>query len=159
MERIVPRKALVVVGIGCAVVGCGNGDDSAAPTSVLDAGGPADARPTDATTTHDAQADANGSSQAPGDATAPAYAFARLAQWSIDAGPIDFCLASPGSPTFHGPFLSTNFTSDGGILGVDFPGPSSTGVTAYLATRWTCDVRCRFRWAESGCRRARPAPV
>jgi hypothetical protein len=116
--------AAASVWIACAAwaaAGCGSGDDNAVPAPVVptDASAVADAAVHDATTTPTK------------DASPPAMAYVRLAQWSLDTPPIDFCLAPAGSRAFHGPLLSTVFQSptDGGVLGVAFQQAS-----AYVTT-------------------------
>lgn len=133
MRRHIRCLALLASGAGGSLAACGAGDDNAAQVAVPDARAKPDASIPDAS---------EGGSVASTDGATTvvnAVAYVRLAQWSADGPPIDYCLAPHGSGTFHGPLLSAAFGAapDGGTLGVPFPSAS-----AYMqAPTGTFDVR------------------
>jgi hypothetical protein len=109
-----------------ASVGCESGESGAITTidasggTPADSGGAIDASP----------ADQGAADQSAGDAAAPAPSFAfsyvRLANWSLNAPPVDVCLAPHGTTAFEGPLMALQLgkdagASDGGGELVSFP--------------------------------------
>jgi hypothetical protein len=99
--------AALGVGTCLAAIGCGSGDDTCVnPPSPPDAGA-------DVTVSAEAGTGDAGEAGGPQDASAadavttPTRALLRLANWSADAPPIDFCLARHGTTAFQGPFLAS----------------------------------------------------
>jgi len=138
-----PILAFGLFGLGACT---GSGDDSCAIATAVSA--------TEAGTTQDGSAvadatvgaDAGGGGASPesGDAgvgamSQPALtmAFLRIANWSSDAPPIDFCVAPHGTGAFQGPVLA-NLTAainqtgnvDAGRPALSFPGVSAYSLVA-----------------------------
>jgi hypothetical protein len=126
--------------VGALAIGCGTGDDDGTSPPVIDAG----ARP-------DSAGISDGTTGAV-DVAAASIAYVRLAAWSPDAPPLDFCLGDADAGAFFGPLLSTAFATDGGPPAIPFPSSSAyMGVPAGVfdarvvgAGATTCDQGLGF---------------
>jgi hypothetical protein len=120
--------ALAVASFGLASAACGNGDDTFVlpppPTKVADGG-------SDATVVPDADADDASPADAGSDAVTVSSALVRVANWSANAPPVDFCLAPHGTGAFQRPALAALVAAlddaggDAGLTGVPFPQASA----------------------------------
>src|SRR5580698_4427991 len=103
MRSLSPSMPAVgVLAIGALTAsGCGSAPCSAGSSSALVAEGGTDGGG-DATAAADAQGGGEGVvTSAP--STTPTLAGVRLANWSADSPPVDFCLAPHGTTDFQGP--------------------------------------------------------
>jgi Domain of unknown function (DUF4397) len=108
------RRSLVLTTALAGALGCGTGDDDATSIPITDAGTKPDAL--------DATAKGDGAGLMV--ATGPT-AYLRIADWSPDAPPVDFCLAAPDSGAYYGPLLGTAFVTDGSAPAIAFPNASA----------------------------------
>jgi hypothetical protein len=126
-----------MMGISVATAACGGGDDDASSRATVAPGkdgGKSETALLDATV--DAPPDAGEVSAAVASNTsnveAQEMALVRFANWSVDAPPVDFCLAPHGTTAFRGPFLAQlnaalagTGVADAGAASLAFPGVSS----------------------------------
>ncbi len=140
MRSAHPFVAIVLAGFVVPVGACGNGDDTAVgpvPVSGTDAGSDAanggDATVGDAHRPMDVEAGLPVDASPPSmEAAPPAAASLRVANWSYDAPPVDFCIAPHGTGQLQGPLLAHQALAideagvvDAGPAALAFPGVSS----------------------------------
>jgi Domain of unknown function (DUF4397) len=128
----------VVAAASCGATACGNGDDTSSPPPPMpaaDAGVDA-SKGLDATAGPDAGDDGASLEAAPdaADVSVPIRALLRVANWSADAPPVDFCLAKHGTSVFDGPILAANAGSidDAGVLDAGSGSLAFPQASAYL---------------------------
>ncbi len=128
----------LATGAGFWATGCGNGDDSQPPVAVVRDGGVDASKGLDATTAGEGgggPSDAQ-TADAPQDVSPipPTLALMRMGNWSVDAPPIDFCMAAHGTGAFQGPILAARAAviNDEGVLDAGTGALAFPQTTAYL---------------------------
>ncbi len=144
MRAARPFVAMVLTGFVVPIAACGNGDDTtvspvpvpgtdAASDATKDAANGTDVAVGDATLRMDVDAGHDGDGSGPPVEAAPSpVASLRVANWSYDAPPVDFCIAPHGTAQFQGPLLARQAlvideagVTDAGPAALPFPGVSS----------------------------------
>jgi hypothetical protein len=150
-DAVLPADAATEGASGDAVAagdGASSSTDSASSTdapSLLDVSSPKDAPSSTAEAGDGASSTVDagdgGQTAAPGP---PTFAQVRVANWSPDAPPVDFCLAQHGSGVFVGPFVAALVAADADAgtasdagAGLAFPSTSAYA----LVTPGTYDAR------------------